>query len=599
MKKIIKKLSLILIAIFLFISCNDDFLERYPLDQVSMETFWQTEDDLRAYNNNLYWHVFTQNTFNHKDVTFMNGHGTTTLNVSYWFHDLLSDNVVSLESRLAGYTIMRAGKHFPTTGPRLLGWTGWNFLRAVNIGLENYNRADLPQRIINQYAAEARLFRAGFYADKVAKFGDVPWVEKELNIDSEELFAPRTVREEVMDKVLEDLKFAVDHLPDDWRDGDDPGRLNRWAALAFKSRICLFEGTWRKYHGGPDADMWLQEAAAAAREVIEDGPYSIYTTGDPMRDYNALHRTVDLTGNPEIIYWEKFQEGVKMNHIMRAFIQGPIGATKSMVEDYLCTDGLPITVSPLYQGDAQIENVFENRDPRLRQTILHPDDGDYYDHHGYPVGPDSQPAPWLIGMIYGGSYKSPTGYHIIKNFQRDQYERLGWSVQLPAAIIMRLAEVMLNYAEARAELGTITQTDLDMSINRLRDRVAMPHMDISNIPVDPRYEGVSPLIAEIRRERRVELFLEGFRYDDLRRWKQGQKLESNPMGIRFDDDAIERYPGVALSTSVDPESGVPYIDVFKGTEWDNPVFDENKDYLWPLPLNILTQNPNFEQNPGW
>ena len=596
MKKTKKILSLLLFAVLIFTGCNDDFLERYPLDQISMETFWRTEDDLRVYNNNLYHMVHNQTS-----VPILTGHPSGWA-YSIWYLDQFADNVVSLNRRCLLYTEVRAGRHTVTPSPREWGWTGWHFIRAVNIGLENYDRAEVPQSVKNIYAAEARLFRGLFYADKVSKFGDVPWVEKELGIDSEELFAPRTPREDVMEKVLTDLNFAVDHIPEDWGDGNSPGRLNRWAALALKSRVALFEGTWRKYHGGTNPDMWLQEAADAARELIEDGPYSIYTTGDPTSDYNAYHRVArDLTGNPEVIYWDRYEYGVNTNSTMGYWHGYDRSATRSIVEEYLCTDGLPITLSPLYQGDAQIEDVFENRDPRLRQTILHPEDGYFYEYNGYPPGPDSEEAPWMVGMDYGGQ-KSFTGYHIIKVFNREMRDRhANNNTSETPAILIRLGEVMLNYAEARAELGTITQDDLDMSINQLRDRVAMPHMELHNIPVDPRYvdDGVSPLIAEIRRERRVELFMEGFRYDDLRRWRQGKKLAETDMGIRFDDAAEERYPGVTLQTSLDPDTGVPYIDVFKGTEYENPVFDESKHYLWPLPLNVLTENPNLDQNPNW
>jgi hypothetical protein len=147
----------------------------------------------------------------------------------------------------------------------------------------------------------------------------------------------------------------------------------------------------------------------------------------------------------------------------------------------------------------------------------------------------------------------------------------------------------------------VSQADLDLSINKLRDRVAMPHLDMANVPVDPRYasDGVSPLINEIRRERRVELFMEGFRYNDLRRWKQGKKLEIPTMGMRWDDAAKARYPGAVVKSAVDPVSGKTYIDVYQGTDWANPVFDESKHYLWPIPLNVLAQNPNIGQNPGW
>ena len=129
-------------------------------------------------------------------------------------------------------------------------------------------KSEVAQNIKDKYVGEARLFRAWFYADKVQKFGDVPWVEEPLNINSEELYAGRTPREEVMDHVLEDLNFATEHLPDDWGDGNEPGRINRWCALQIKARIALFEGTWRKYRGEPEADKWLQVAILNALSLF-------------------------------------------------------------------------------------------------------------------------------------------------------------------------------------------------------------------------------------------------------------------------------------------------------------------------------------------
>ena len=128
----------------------------------------------------------------------------------------------------------------------------------------------------------------------------------------------------------------------------------------------------------------------------------------------------------------------------------------------------------------------------------------------------------------------------------------------------------------------------------------MPPLDI-NPPMDPRYaeDGISSLLVEIRRERRIELFGEGFRYDDIRRWKQGKKLENPDMGIQWNAEAEARYENAIIHTSVDPDNGKTYIDVYKNTDWENPSFDENRDYLWPIPLNDLAQNPNLGQNPGW
>lgn len=582
-------ISLTILAALLTTACNDEFLERYPLDRVTNQTFWASENDLRVYNNGLY-----DMSRNNDNVPISHGHqnGFDSHWASVWFQDEFGDNMAPTHPRHTFFMQVRSGKHTVPTDPQQFGYKGWNFVRALNIGLANYNRANVSQAIKDRYIAEARLFRGWFYAEKVQKFGDVPWVEKELNIDSPELMAARMPREQAMDKVLEDLNFASTKLPDNWGDGNAPGRLNRWAALLVKSRLCLYEGTFRKYHGGKDADKWLQESANAAKEIMDKGPYRLYTTGSPTTDYNAYQRILNLAGNPEVMYWRKYQLGVFTNHVQGYFDYAG-GASKSMVEDYLCTDGKPITLSPLYKGDAKIEDVFENRDPRLRQTVLHPADAARYKYHLN----DGRAYPRIQGM--DGGYLSTTGYHIIKNYNADDQIGKAFDTMESPAIIMRFAEVLLNYAEAQAELGKITQADLDLSINKLRERVAMPTLKLSDVPVDPRYtgDGVSPLIVEIRRERRVELFMEGFRYNDLKRWKQGKKLLTPTLGMRWDAAAIARYPKANVKTRM--VDGVPYIDVYAGTDWATPVFDESKHYLWPIPLNTLAQNPAIKQNPGW
>ncbi|MGV3557145.1 RagB/SusD family nutrient uptake outer membrane protein [Larkinella arboricola] len=576
---------------FLVSGCNDEFLERYPLDRITNQTFWNTENDLRVYNNSLY-----DMARNDDNVPILHGHynGFESNWGSIWFQDEFADNMAPTNARHLFFQQVRSGKYTVPTDPQQFGYKGWNFVRAINVGLANYGKANVAQEVKDRYIGEARLFRGWFYAEKVQKFGDVPFVDKELNVDSPELYAARTPREEAMTKVLEDLNFAATKLPDSWNDGNAPGRLNRWCALLVKSRVCLFKGTWRKYHGGTNATMWLEEAASAAKELMDKGPYRLYSTGNPKTDYNAYHRVLNLAGNPEVMYWRKYQLGVFTNHV-QSYFEYAGGATKSLVEDYLCTDGLPISLSPLYKGDAKIEDVFENRDPRLRQTVLHPEDAAFYKYH---VG-DGRPYPRIQGME--GGYLSTTGYHIIKHYNADDMIGKAYDTAESPAIILRFGEALLNYAEAQAELGKITQADLDISINKLRDRVAMPHLELGKIPVDPRYtaDGVSPLIAEIRRERRIELFMEGFRYNDLKRWKQGKKLLTPTLGIRWDAAAIARYPKANVKTAVDPVSGKTYIDVYQGTDWANPVFDENKHYLWPIPLNTLAQNPAIKQNPGW
>lgn len=584
-------------------ACNDDFLQLEPLDQVTSSSFWRTEADLKLYNLSLYNTTIHDGNndlgddngrFN-PEISFMLTHGAGGASgwFSPWYLDGASDNMAPTAGTQTSYIELRSGRGTVPSNPadQRFGYKGWSYLRAVNYGLANYSRADVTEAVRNKYIAEARLFRAWFYADKVQKFGDVPWVNKPLNIDSKELTAPRDPREQVMDSVLADLTFATEYLPADWGDGNAPGRLNRWCALLLKARISLFEGTWRKYHGGTNPEKWLEVAADATEDLIVNGPYHLYSTGDPQNDYNHSFRIIDLSNNPEVMYYKKYVAGVGRNlpNMMGYFYESGYqgGATKSLVEDYLCSDGLPISLSPLYQGDESIESVFKNRDPRLRQTVLYPGDYDFF------LG-DGRSYPRVTGMT-GGSISS-TGYHVIKYYNPDDFN--GFQGETPC-IILRFAEALLIYAEAKATLGTITQHDLDISINKLRDRVAMPHLSL-NPPMDPRYaeEGLSSLLLEIRRERRIELAVEGFRYDDLRRWKMGDKLNIKSLGLRWNDAAEARYEGATVKTSPDPKTGLMYIDPYKDTDWGNPDFDE-KDYLWPIPLSILAENPNIKQNPGW
>ncbi|MEX2232485.1 MAG: RagB/SusD family nutrient uptake outer membrane protein, partial [Cyclobacteriaceae bacterium] len=528
MKKNILKISLAVVATILSVSCNDDFLQREPLDQVNNSTFWETENHLRVYNNTFYHLARIESA-----TPIIMGHdqGFESQSRGPWYLDGMSDNTATRAARADIFQRIRAGKYVTPNNPDLFGYKGWNFLRAINVGLENYHLAQVSEVVRNQYIGEARFLRGWFYADKVSKYGDVQWVEKGLTTEDEDiLYGTRDDRELVMDKVLEDLNFATANLPNDWKDGSAPGRLNRWAALAVKSRVCLFEGTWRKYHGGSNPDAWLQEAADAALEVMQDGPYSIYNTGNPSTDYNAIHRMTDLSGNPEVMYWRRYQLGIFTNHVQSYHKDYIGGATKDMVESYLSDDGLPITLSPSYLGDEVYEDIWVDRDPRLRQSILHPDDQAIYRYGNHDFALTRYPQ--LSGSATPG-VESATGYHIIKVYENNAAYAT-YNTSTTPAIVLRLGEVLLNYAEAVAELGTITQADLDMSINLLRDRVGMPHLDL-NPTMDPRHagEGISSLLVEIRRERRVELFMEGFRYDDLRRWKQGKKLEKKSYGVRW------------------------------------------------------------------
>ncbi|MFY0654220.1 MAG: RagB/SusD family nutrient uptake outer membrane protein [Cyclobacteriaceae bacterium] len=596
MKNYIIKTFMVAVAALLSFSCNDSFLDKAPIDKISSDSFWNTENDLIVYNNGLYNLMRNDN-----DVPIAMGFddGFDSHRYGIWHVSGFSDDTAPRHSRHNNYQRVRAGAHSVPGGPFWYGWRGWNFIRAINVGMDNYDKADLTDDVKNKYKGEARLMRGWFYADKISKFGTVQWVETEVSTADEEiLYGSRDSRDFVMDKVFEDLTFATQNIPNDWGDGNEPGRMNRWAALLVFSRVALFEGTWRKYHGLGGETKWLQAAADAAKELMDDGPYGIYNNGDVNTTYNEMHRIEDLSGINEVIYYRRYERGIFTNHAQSYHRGYNGGATKSMVEDYLCTDGLPISLSPLYMGDEVYENIFENRDPRLRQTVLHPADQPIYNYGRHAFA--DNPYPRVQGM--SGGLRVYTGYHIIKVYNVNSAHASYNSSQTPA-ISMRFAEALLNYAEAQAELGggTISQADLDISINLLRERVGMPDL-VANPPMDPRYanDGISAVLAEIRRERRIELFMEGFRYEDLRRWKQGKKLTEKDYGMRWDAANKARVdPDGRVSVGSSMVDGVEYLEPYKGTDFENPVFDENKHYLWPVPTSAISQNPNLGQNPGW
>lgn len=540
-----KKINLyILIIIILFstISCNDEYLEKYPLDKISDASFWRSADDVKTYANQFYKDLQTAQRWQKIDCNSDNQEGPN--------RDPYSWN----ESPV------------PSTGG---GWgkSDWADIRACNIALEKIPDIEGD---ISQYEGEIRFFKAFYYIKKIKLFGDVPWYDKVLETDSEELFKARDSRKVVITNLLKDLDFAIANLPEKSSDG----RLTKYAALALKTNICLYEGTFRKYHGIGDYEVLLHECINAAENIINSGHFSIYATGNPDEDFIKLFNRQDLRDNPEVILNQRFLENVRYHNMPRELAAGDgPGFTKDYVMSYLCTDGLPISISPLYKGDIEFTDEFINRDPRMQQSILHPD------------------RPWAIykdgSVVYQelpdfAINNSITSYWLIKGFTSNAWE---WEQNVATldVPIYRLAEVLLDYAEAKAELGECTQEVLDKSINLLRDRVNMPHLSVQVGFIDPNWPDwevpVTPLINEIRRERRIELCSEGKRWDDLVRWKAGKRLE-NPFTILG---------------ARDPDAGGEYRVLYPGftRKWDDKL------YLHPIPTQELTLNPNLIQNPGW
>ena len=548
--------SILVAVTLLTVSCND-YLDRFPKDSFSEPTFFKTENDLIYYANQFYG----------------------SLPVQRMDNDNNSDNMVpqNINTFLAGtYTVPGSGG----------GWASgdWANIRSCNYFLEHYSRAETSFK--ERYAGEVRFFRALFYWYKVVNFGDVPLLLKALDDNSEELYGPREKREKVMDEVvLEDLKFAVANLPE--KNQAAAGRLHKDAARALMSRICLWEGTYRKYRNIEGADTYLDACVKASEELMDAG-YDIYSTGNTDEDYRNLFIQKDLRSNPEAIFYRAYITDKNTHNYTRQASENNTGMSKDFVDSYLfLDDGKPIGLTSHPYDDSTPAKECEGRDPRYTQTIATP---------GFIMTlPDL-----AVNLPAIGTSRTSTGYWNIKGRSSDLAQFNADKSDLDL-FIFRYAEVLLNYAEAKYELtGSLTIAELDKSINLIRDRVGMPHLT-TNPDADPNAVNygytVAPLLYEIRRERRIELVGEGVRFNDIIRWKAGKLIEGvkTIRGMKLTDELRSQYadPSSLNNIAVDDDYYIiVYPSIATTRKWND------KSYLYPLPTDEKDRC-HYEQNPGW
>lgn len=576
-------ISLCMILLAGLTACmKSSLLDQDPIGVISDATFWKTPNDLKLYCNNFYRNFLPTNPSN---------------NASYYL-DNNSDNLcpAGRNTRLNGEGVV------PASGGH---WTydDWWSIRDVNHLLTNYGTVSGSPDEINPYIGEAYFFRAWNYFDKLKMFGELPWINKDITTsDSSFLSAPRLPRNVIADSILADLDKAIAYLPS--KGTAAAMRVNKEIAEGFKSRVALYEGSWEKYHQGDpfgvqgqDGTHFLQEAAEAAEAVMSSGLYNLEYVGQPWK-YGEIFNQTDYSGSHEVMFWRKYQIGV-LTTIWNRYSStgGGTGMTRRLVDSYLCTDGLPIGVSSLYAGDDSLQTVVRNRDPRLAQVLYIPGDSIYLH---LPDGTNAifeQP-----GFTFAYDQLCTTGYQLQKGNNTDHAQS---DATTRGLIYMRFAEILLNYAEAKAELGTITQGDLDKSINQLRDRVDMPHLALNSITADPHwlFPGLSAIINEVRRERNVEIGCEGFRFDDIMRWAAADELIVGwkPQGAKW-----QQWDGQYTNPPVVPGDNVyvnaqGYIEpLMKDALLQNGYnFDINRDYLLPVPTDQLTLNSQMKQNPGW
>lgn len=577
-----------------FAACNK--LDQMPASTASKKAVFGTENGLKLYTNSFYGMGFLPKNSTSQDA----------------MSDYLAVRSVQDFIREGGYAANNSS-----------GWT-WTDLRNINYFIQNCNDPAVPETVRNNYIGIARYFRAYFYMEKVKRFGDVPWIGKALDIDDPALNAGRDKRALVMDSVLADLDFACANITVT----NDPSRttVTKAVAYAYKSRVCLFEGTFRKYHTGlgltTTANNWLEEAASSANIVINSKGFSLNTAGGPGTSYRQLFISNTPLAN------EVLQAAVAdvnlgvLNEANWWWTSGTYGAKASFIRTFINTylklDGTPYTNDPAY-STMLFKDEVKNRDLRLKQTIRL---GDYKRiNNGQQV-----PAPPVFSYTF-------TGYQPIKWTLDDMYYDAG-ALNTNSVALFRYAEVLLNYAEAKAELGTLTDNDWALTIGALRSRAGITGgLTTKPIIADPYlianyFPGITdPTILEVRRERGIELSLEGLRFSDLLRWKRGELMQqewngfyvpalNTPMDLNEDGILdVAFYQGTRPTPGV---NGVTYVDVSakignainsqllkSGSTgeliWMNEIPRKwnERNYYYPIPLNDLQRNPNLKQNPGW
>ncbi len=561
------------------LSSCEDALDRFPKDRLSPDEFFHTEEECQLFTNDFYTIFPSAGTI----------YGETA--------DIIAKT--TLTSEVLGNRTVPA---------KADSWK-WEKLRDINFFLQ-YSSNCKDEHIRLRYEGVARFFRAYFYFEKVKYYGDVPWVDRPIASDDQELYKGRDSREMVMQKVLADLDFAIANLPVE----KSVYSVTRWTALALKSRACLFEGTFRKYHGIEGYESYLSACESASKRFINESGYSVYMSGTtPYLNLFSSLKALDT----EIVLARAYNTAIGLKHDVNGYLtsitMGRPGLLKNIANMYLMKDGTPFTSQPGWET-MQLPDESKNRDGRFAQTVRTP---------GYKRIDDTALSAPNMGATM-------TGYQLVKYLQSAKYDSYNASTSdMP---LFRAAEVLLNYAEAKAELGTLTQDDIDLSIKPLRDRagVANLSLDDANAAPDPYlassatgYANVTGankgVILEIRRERTVELLMENLRYWDIMRWKEGKRFEKPFMGIYFPGtgtydlnadgvDDICIWSGSKPSTSAPvvyelgkeiflSEGGSGYVIVH--TDYTR-TWNEARDYLYPVPTDdrVLTQGA-ITQNPGW
>lgn len=605
--KHINKIFFIIVIIVISYGCKKSFLDLQPKDQLSIETTFAAYEPIKLYAWQFY-EVFP-------------GYAGSVTN-SEINSDMGAFSFLNGESPWIWQTMI-----VPTSSSDYT--TPFKNIRAINLLLDNVDNAAMTDAEKKHWRSVGYFFKAFNYADLVNKYGDITWVENSLKDDDQAtLFGPRTPRNEVTQKILDMLTYAETNIKPA---GDGANTINVNVVRALISRFGLTEGTWRKYHGITDAAKYLQASADASQKLVAAFPNII-------PNYWEVFNSASLAGKPGILLYKLYEKD-QVTHTASTFPKSSSGRwdiTRKAMDMYLMKDGQTRWTSPLFQGDDTPFKEFRDRDIRLYFTTpppykvnapgsirtftftANPEEQEFFPVlENLTPGDESKRLPmrnwngFVVrktphfqdnndGQPYNVTF---TGYQLMK-FASRLNEGIS-SADINDAPIFRIEEVMLNYAEAMFELGGFTQTICNATINKLRARGKVAGLNIAAIIADPKRDpSVDPVLWEIRRERTIELMGEGFRFDDLRRWKKMDYATERKLGMFL---TVKAGTTQTLNCGEVPPNTVPTLggrtvgsSGYVAYEGIPPTPFKSYYYLYPIPSNeVVITNDAVKQNPGW
>lgn len=556
--KHITYISLFAILI-VFLSACGDYLEKYPIDKPGSSTFLKTEVELDMAVVGAYQRLW-------------NGYGGYSLPFEIML-DCTTD--IAWERADASWQALGNGKVDPNNWVLENMWTSmYDGIQRCNFIIENVDRIEnvTNQTRVDQSVAQARFLRAYWYHHLIEMFGGVPLVTTLLDLDN--AYVERDSKEDIYDFILRELEACSEDLPVRYTEGRDIGKATQGTALALKSTVALYAGRW-------------DTASDAAKRVIDLKEYQL----EP--NYGDLYIKSKQDVSKEIIFQISFLAGTR-NHSFPGGVNTRMAKgysskvpNQALIDSYLCVDGLPIDESPLYDP----KKPFENRDPRMYETCVVP--GMIFDGYQFESHKDSllcwnynaTPATRVANQDAINPYATFSGYCWKKYTDMEDPEYLNRSNT--AFLLLRYAEVLLNYAEAKIE-----ENDIDSSvyaaINEIRRRAGMPEIETNLTQAQ--------LKSIVRTERKIELALEGKRLYDIRRWKIAEELLRGNLLGRVERGLLANAPEI-------DENGNPhYGNVTNRTDMrviEVRLFDNNKNYLWPIPQIEINVNRKLLQNAGY